>query len=567
MGTPGYLVYRYNGVYFIYFYRFDSYPDALGLEALSQIPVKTKAFNKWASAKMKELTEQLAQHDVRDDESSEEEHGECRIARTRPRNGTSIEWIYELDFDNLAFHINGRPMFKLDCRPPSAIFEECISTDSYGHMAPSLTTPYMHRYIPTLKAKAAEGGDGHSETPAPSIAFDSTRQNNSTLHELLDIREALTDQETVREAFLQALIGQFLRSYHVGPHIPWLPAFMEREELPPQICNMAYNLLQMVFAPFFIRSTHRPSDHLALKWLRGDIFLWFAADLSSPSSQQKAVDASVRELETCPKQGTIFGILFSVLDVVIVRLDTSGDRKMVAHTAAFPFLPDQYAMSPSTSGITAVARLAAQADPTFMLKAQTSLAACSVLPPQNVSSQRFPEEVWIDIAEHVYRPKDLVSLACSTQQSRSAVAHVLRNPHVADFRLVQPLEIDWSLVQDPTPSLCDADHPINLCDYIPWYLKLYEEYAIRENKEGRVTLCYAAFIAVRSGSPVVVHLADKGLLSSTLRKIKTIDGTAAVSSLAELSKGKGWSSAIFWHPLSAQMNSTKLAEPHNRKLF
>ena len=39
-------------------------------------------------------------------------------------NTVFIEWVYKIDLDNLIFHVNAQPMFRLDNMPPSQIFLE-----------------------------------------------------------------------------------------------------------------------------------------------------------------------------------------------------------------------------------------------------------------------------------------------------------------------------------------------------------------------------------------------------------------------------------------------------------
>ncbi len=62
-------------------------------------------------------------HEVSDDYYISHEHPEYDIL---------IEWSFEIDLDNLVFHINHTPMFRLDCMPSSDDFGRFISWDHYG---------------------------------------------------------------------------------------------------------------------------------------------------------------------------------------------------------------------------------------------------------------------------------------------------------------------------------------------------------------------------------------------------------------------------------------------------
>lgn len=140
MGTRGYKVYRYKGRYFVYYNHCDSYPDCLGVEILRQIPrnVSKEQFERWVRAIQENLD---ARYERMKDSCS---NGYATDKQTV--NTVFIEWIYEIDFDNLIFHVNARPMFCLDNMPPSKIFLKSISYDHFGHTALREHTPVQFRY-------------------------------------------------------------------------------------------------------------------------------------------------------------------------------------------------------------------------------------------------------------------------------------------------------------------------------------------------------------------------------------------------------------------------------------
>ncbi len=76
-------------------------------------------------------------HEVSDDYYISHEHPEYNVF---------IEWSYEIDLDNLVFHINHTPMFRLDCMPSSDDFCRFISWDHYGERFYAENMPERHRY-------------------------------------------------------------------------------------------------------------------------------------------------------------------------------------------------------------------------------------------------------------------------------------------------------------------------------------------------------------------------------------------------------------------------------------
>jgi hypothetical protein len=116
MGTRGYKVYRSKGRYFVYYQHCDSYPSCYGVDVLRQIPrnVSKERFEKWARAMQEDLDPRYEK--MKDADSTD------YATNRQPVNTVFIEWIYEIDFDNLIFHVNARPMFRLDNMPPSKVF-------------------------------------------------------------------------------------------------------------------------------------------------------------------------------------------------------------------------------------------------------------------------------------------------------------------------------------------------------------------------------------------------------------------------------------------------------------
>ena len=194
MGTCGYRVYRHNRRYFVCYNYRDSYPDGLGVEILHEIPVNAskEEFEQWVRAIQENLDAQYENMKDSDPDSAEE-----YVTDQQPQNDVFIEWIYEIDLDNLTFHVNSLPMFRLDNMPPSDIFLKSISCDHFGHTAPREDTPrYNWRAPPPLPS------------PESLTAYDSchNRSSTSSMHDLLNVPVALSSIERVRTAFVELLV-------------------------------------------------------------------------------------------------------------------------------------------------------------------------------------------------------------------------------------------------------------------------------------------------------------------------------------------------------------------------
>ncbi|KAI0274485.1 hypothetical protein BGY98DRAFT_1115833 [Russula aff. rugulosa BPL654] len=194
MGTRGYAVYRIKGRYYVNYNHYDAYPDGLGLRLLHEIPrnVSKEEFEEWV--------EHTRRHPLQlgnSDGSSKSNF----VPDRRPENDDYyIEWFYEIDLDNLVFHVNNQPLFRLDNMPPDDIFLESISYDHFGHRALYEHTPAQYRY------------DWRAPPPSPLpeslAAYNSChiRSSTSSVHDLLDVPVALSSIERVRIALVQLLV-------------------------------------------------------------------------------------------------------------------------------------------------------------------------------------------------------------------------------------------------------------------------------------------------------------------------------------------------------------------------
>ena len=106
MGTHGYKVYRHKGRYYVYYNQCDSYPSIFGLEVLHEIPrnVSKGEFEEWLR-KTREYVYAQRDSQVLNDPND----GSNYVSGEQPENTLFIEWIYEIDLDNLVFHVDSQP--------------------------------------------------------------------------------------------------------------------------------------------------------------------------------------------------------------------------------------------------------------------------------------------------------------------------------------------------------------------------------------------------------------------------------------------------------------------------
>ncbi|EJT99119.1 hypothetical protein DACRYDRAFT_118384 [Dacryopinax primogenitus] len=483
----------YDGWYFLHIYFWNYYP---GLEILASIPTDSDRFDEWAQSYKERLDTFLksdtAKIDKERDRYFKDSDGREFVATRDPRRNTSDgHWHYMIDFDNLTFVVNGRPICSLPFMPIEDIFEGWKPNQSASH-----SMPYNHRYIfhrwPAKTPPVSVFSYEHVVKAEKEISVD----------ELLDVGECLTPREKLRDSILQVLVGTFLNIYSPGDHLFWLPAFSDRKDIPLKLRRAAAS---SVFGPIFVYDLEwtyeGPDDALALTWLRADVFLWITNDLSTPESVHREAGASLSEIDKSIKRGTIFGILFSFFDVVLLRATLDGDKWDYKYTTTLPFLPKPLATSMATAGITSVARLSNR--PNLWLSCSTSdaFAKCAVVRPVLTQPQRFPTEIWIAIAEFIYSPHSMVSFAAASLQCREVAAEVCRSCRSGWTRFLEPIPIDW----DCCPRIEDLRREGATHFHFTTYL-LYELGVLRKTTRIKPEFQYGMLLGVDDGGLRVVHL-------------------------------------------------------------
>ncbi|OAX34615.1 hypothetical protein K503DRAFT_430709 [Rhizopogon vinicolor AM-OR11-026] len=461
MGTRGYYVYRYRNIYFIYYANSDSYPRGLGITMLQSMRQPN------AIAKERQRFQEIL--DRLRDTSYPRVPKELRRARfdkgldfipqkNRPQNDGCIEWIYEIDLDRNIFHIDGIPFYSLECLPNDEDFIDYISRDHHDNLACSRHCPPEHRY----------------KKPAPPIVSDSdlaTYQSlectghDVTLSHLLAISDTLSQDEHVRVSLLETMIGQcMVRSNDrgnnhwpdVGQMICDIEITFDHNQITDKEWMTACSMANLAFIPQIFDDTcefifHPELRRMEFTWVREDTVIWIATHLDDERCLQASISRLINAiLEQKNSPGDCFGVAFSVYHCAIVKVVRDAHTTTFSHTAALQFLPSFNAYSPSTPGITALARLGYRVDPALFVSAAKVCAwkirrnehkqsrspaqGADEVPP-HIGCTTLPFEIWEEIALnlHLY---DVLAFGCASKLFREVASMVLRYPHVCGYRLV-----------------------------------------------------------------------------------------------------------------------------------
>jgi hypothetical protein len=440
MGTRGYHAFRYRNFYFAYYHHYDGYPRGLGIHILS-------CFRHWPDS-INTLRQKLQGilHDLREffyDQYGSVDEGMGTISRERPRYGVvDAEWIYEIDLDNEIFHVNGIPCFDLKCLPNDEAFLKFVdeSTNHYDNVSCPPECPPEHKY----------------KCPAPSAVTDSmlaTYQSlvctgtHVALSDLLTVSDIMTPNEHVRVSLLETMIGQCMSDKYVAPILFEIELADNQNELTNDQWSTACSMANIAFAPQIFDKSSRFLYHPELHrteftWVREDTVLFIATHLDDERwlqfSISRLIDAILRQKDD---PDDYFGVSFSVHHCVVVKVVKGEHTTTFSHTGALQFLPSFYADSPSTPGITALARLAYRVDPALFLRAlkffqqQPPRRTWSIAPPPSTSCSVLPVELWREIALHLH-VHDLLAFGLVSKTCREVASMILHYPHVCGYRLV-----------------------------------------------------------------------------------------------------------------------------------
>ncbi|KAL0566874.1 hypothetical protein V5O48_015126 [Marasmius crinis-equi] len=383
MGTRGYVVHRYKRVRLNRYNHYDSYPSGLGLDLLKKIPKPSDGegwqadFEKWLAKKRRKVEgmiseatkglspEQMDKLNVVDvDDYSLYFKGE-------PLNDDMIEWVYEMDLDNLCFLIDSCPVFKLDCMPDEDEFLDKIGFNNYGYRSFSPDETSEHRYVHNIIPYPSE------EDPDTLQKYSQSCTSTASVHEILDIRtENLPITHQLRVRWVELMVSTDMASpdgmHYVDLKLEANGGENARDAMPPPSYEKLVNLAHQIFAPYVYASRVLDTSFRLLDGcpdvyvLRKDTVLCIYNHLDNPSSLHTGsyrLFKAIMDHWAAPvsQERFVYGVLFSGTRCVLVRVDRAEGK--FTHTETMSFFPSWFAQSPSTEGITALARLACRIDP------------------------------------------------------------------------------------------------------------------------------------------------------------------------------------------------------------
>ena len=441
MGTHGNKVYRHNGYYYVYFNRYDSYPSFFGLKLLHEIPrnVSKEEFEEWLRKTREYVYAQRDSQVLNDPDDSSN-----YVSDEQPKNRLFIQWVYEIDLDNLVFHVDSQPLFRLDNMPPDDVFLEAISFDHFGHRALFECTPVQFRY------------DWRAPPPTPSpeslVAYNSChiRSSASSVHDLLDIPVSLSSIERVRTTFMELLVARRMTDHDVGHYVRVLENAPDRDHIPQRMLELALSLVKFAVGPqidfpVFLWLFLRDKTDWDFVWIRQDLCLRITTHLDDEDNLRASIGNLVHHIDTTrDKVGTIYGVACSIFHCAIVRVNKDPQGTSFAHTPALQFLPSFYARKMSTPGIEALSRLGCQTSGVEFLDIipdefgslgrrygrHIFTTDKMFLVMRGSAVEKVPVEVWTRIGEFFSSSSDLVNLAHISPEALSAAADLTRYPWV-----------------------------------------------------------------------------------------------------------------------------------------
>ncbi|KAG1780074.1 hypothetical protein EV702DRAFT_1084599 [Suillus placidus] len=477
MGTNGLYVVRYRNMYFKSHHGCDGYPEGLGLKVLrlirqpNGIATFRRVFGEMLDG-LKSPSHSLLLIENGDDFDVDPP------SRRRPQ---SCIWVYEVDLDRNIFHMDGMPFFSLDCLPNDDAFiqyitdgdtseedfacEDHISEDHYGHTACALRCPPEHKY----------------KKPTPPMVDNSdlvTYQSKMctgsqvALSDLLAVSDILSQDEHVRVTLLEVMIGQCMVNSAIGKEIYQIELLNDHNEVTDDQWSIACFMASVTFVPQMFddiwRVCHRSLKRKEFTWVREDTVVCITTHLYDERCLQASVSRLINAIiEQKDNHGHYFGIAFSVFHCAIVKVVKNAHTMTFSHTSALQFLPSFHAYSPSTPGITALARLGYRIDPALFRRAMQVCPYAQYLLGKKSPAQKadgsdnmplsticptLPLELWREIARYL-NPSELLVLGMVSRLCRGAVLMVLRYPHLCGYRLVAAPQEKPEYLQEKHRSL------------------------------------------------------------------------------------------------------------------
>ncbi|KAG2045184.1 hypothetical protein BDR03DRAFT_938123 [Suillus americanus] len=267
------------------------------------------------------------------------------------------------------------------------------------------------------------------------------------------------------------MIGQCMIFPVIGKEIHNIELVSDHNQLTDDQWSIACFMASIAFIPLIfddIRHTYHPEpSRKEFTWVREDTVVCIASHLDDERCLQASVSRLINAImEQKDNLGDYFGIAFSVYHCALVKVVKDAHTMTFSHTNALQFLPSFYAYSPSTPGITALARLGFRIDPALFERflkichynrfmtgeslAQGADGSDDV--PPNIPCPPLPLELWKNIALHLHS-SELIPFGLVSKLFREVASMVLRCPHLGGYRLVAAPRRQPRYLQDPPFSL------------------------------------------------------------------------------------------------------------------
>ncbi|KAJ3733851.1 hypothetical protein DFJ43DRAFT_1153032 [Lentinula guzmanii] len=446
MGADGYRVYRYQGLFFSSYTRYNSYPDSLGVKLAREIPPETTQFEAYVASKKAEPQQLLDSESAKDTEGSEgSESGaftiydgvgefagyifRLEISETPPTDGL---YNYEIDLDNYIFYFEGKPMFDL---------RNMLYGDEFlSNIYPS-ELPEKHRYKIPLPP------------PVDSSILDAYKNfgaHCAETHTVLGVRSQMGRIENTRMKIMElcVLASTYLldNSYGLGVNA------ILSDYVSARIIRRCHNICDLFSGPLIFDNdincldwelrkrdylTPPAYDVVSFYWLDEESFCMLAVPrIDTEDTLQAAIVKLSRKVsgyfedKEC-NTSTFYGAILSIYDVCVVRfvvVEHNGERKyqVQRHTPSLRFLPQSQPSKLYTPGIEALSRLGHIIYKDFL---QQKLITERKKQHEFWSKSRLiPSEICLHIAQ--YLPYKIVtSLASVSLQWASVAVEVLQQPY------------------------------------------------------------------------------------------------------------------------------------------
>ncbi|KAJ7487226.1 hypothetical protein B0H11DRAFT_2409826 [Mycena galericulata] len=441
MGTHGFWSYYNKGWHHVHFNINDSYPSReiaqnlkdptyvpihsflidLGLEVAAKVPVgDPEKYQKW----LEDLRESLDRDLEEMKQSGRFDTGFHFCTQTAPQKGLQTDpmraavytsWMYEMNLDHQVF----LGEFRKNMPSSEELFQESIGFDPYANRAYSPSTPIQHIYNWTSPPPPVE--DGTIDNYA-AIA----QHSNIPVEDLLSITPKIEQCEATRIAMYEVTIGQMMTTWVVSHSIRRLEALPDRSHISNELLAIGMDMVNATVGGSRVTVA-------GFMWLTEDLCLRITTHLGDEGNRKKGILELTRHIVDHQTQhpGVKYGLLLSFFHCVIIKVEPNGG---VICTPPLQFLPSFHAESPSTPGITALARLSYN-------RIATPVHAGDIKHPFPADHifNRVPEDVWWIIAENLGFT-DLHDIPPVLPQLTAPANSLLRYPHVGDHRLVAVVE-------------------------------------------------------------------------------------------------------------------------------